>query len=79
MKDIKKRYKKDDLTVVWEPGKCMHSTNCWKGLLSVFNPQKKPWVNLDGAEKDVIIHHVKNCPSGALSYIINEENTLQTS
>lgn len=62
------KYHKDDLTVIWKPRTCIHSTNCWKGLISVFNPKSRPWINMEGAAKDQIIEQVKNCPSGALSY-----------
>lgn len=62
-----KSYTKEDLTVVWDADKCIHSTHCWKGLIAVFNPKERPWINLDGAEKERIIAQVQQCPSGALS------------
>ena len=62
-----KHYTNDELTVKWESEKCTHSGNCSKGLIKVFNPQKRPWVNLDGAHLDEIRNQVKKCPSGALS------------
>ena len=68
------KYHKDDLTVVWKPKTCIHSTLCWKGLISVFNPKARPWINLDSAGKEQIIEQVKKCPSGALSYYLNNEN-----
>ena len=37
-----KTYTNGEVTVVWKPEICQHSTHCWKGLLAVFNPQKKP-------------------------------------
>lgn len=68
------KYHKDDLTVIWKPKTCIHSTLCWKGLISVFNPKARPWINLDKADKEQIIEQVKKCPSGALSYMLNNEN-----
>lgn len=68
-----KTYKKDNLSINWEPEKCIHSTNCWKetiGLPEVFNPKLKPWINPEAAPADKIIEHIKKCPSGALSYSI---------
>jgi uncharacterized Fe-S cluster protein YjdI len=67
-------YTKEDLTVIWKPKQCIHSTRCWKGLISVFNPQVKPWINMDGASKEAIIEQVKKCPSGALSYELAAAN-----
>jgi len=63
------RYTKGDLTVVWKPALCQHSTICWKGLRSVFDPWVRPWVNMDGAEAEQIKEQVSKCPSGALSYL----------
>jgi len=68
-----KKYSNNDITVVWKPGLCIHSTNCWKGLGRVFNPKKRPWVRMDGGTTEEIIEQVKKCPSGALSYLINRD------
>ncbi|WP_366140421.1 (4Fe-4S)-binding protein [uncultured Tenacibaculum sp.] len=32
-KEIIKKYSNDDITVVWQPNKCIHSKKCWKGLI----------------------------------------------
>jgi uncharacterized Fe-S cluster protein YjdI len=66
-----KKYSNGEITVIWKPGLCQHSTNCWKGLINVFDPRKKPWINMDGANSERIIEQVKKCPSGALSYLAN--------
>jgi uncharacterized Fe-S cluster protein YjdI len=66
-------YTNDHVTVIWKPEVCIHSKNCWKGLITVFNPQVRPWINMNGASTDRIIEQVKKCPSGALSYLITAE------
>ncbi|MEO5562356.1 MAG: (4Fe-4S)-binding protein, partial [Chitinophagaceae bacterium] len=66
-------YKNDDVTVVWKPKVCIHSTLCWKELLEVFNPRERPWIKMDGASTERIIEQVRKCPSGALSYFLNKE------
>lgn len=63
-----KEYESEKLTVVWEPEKCIHSEICFKGLSNVFNPNNRPWINVDGAADDVIQDQINKCPSGALSY-----------
>ena len=73
MKEVTKHYTNGEITVVWKSGLCQHSTNCWKGLLSVFDPRKSPWINMDGANSERIIEQVMQCPSGALSYFGNKE------
>lgn len=75
MKDITKKYSNADITIVWKPGTCIHSTLCWKGeagLRSVFNPSEKPWIKPAGASTDDIIKRIEACPSGALSYYRND-------
>ena len=67
MEDIIKEYSKDDVTVVWQPKKCIHSANCWRGLPKAFNPKEKPWITLDNVTSEEIMEQVLKCPSGALS------------
>lgn len=73
MKEIVKHYTNAEVTVVWKPNLCIHSTNCFQGLLQVFNPSKRPWVNMQGASSEKIIEQVKQCPSQALSYFMNQD------
>ena len=67
MEDITKEYSKDDVTVIWQPQKCIHSAKCWRGLPRAFNPNEKPWINLDNVTSEEIMDQVMKCPSGALS------------
>ncbi|MBK8969609.1 MAG: (4Fe-4S)-binding protein [Lewinellaceae bacterium] len=69
---MKKEYTNGDITVVWKPDVCQHSAMCWKGLNAVFNPQARPWINIDGADSAAIIAQVEKCPSGALSWFRND-------
>lgn len=66
------KYTNGEVTVVWKPNVCIHSTLCWKGLIEVFNPRERPWIKMDGAGTERIIEQVRRCPSGALSYYLNE-------
>lgn len=70
--NLTKTYSNGTLTVVWKPGLCIHSTNCWKGLITVFNPRTRPWINMEGADSERIVEQVKKCPSAALSFYYNE-------
>lgn len=74
MKDITKKYTNGEVTIVWKPETCIHSTLCWKGadgLKDVFNPAEKPWIKPEGASTERIVEQVKKCPSGALSFYYN--------
>ena len=64
---MEKKYTNGEITVRWQPDKCVHSGICAKGLIKVFNPKARPWVNMDGADSEAIVNQVKKCPSGALS------------
>lgn len=66
--EITKKYTNGEITVVWKPDLCIHSTLCWKGLGSVFQPKERPWVKMDGATSEQIMAQVDKCPSGALSW-----------
>ena len=67
-KDIIKRYSNGDITVIWQPSLCVHSTICFQGLPRVFDPRRRPWVVLAGTDTETIVRQVEECPSGALSY-----------
>jgi len=70
-KHLVKKYSNTDITVVWQPQLCIHSTICWKGLEGlpqVFDPREKPWIKIDGADSERIVQQVKKCPSAALSF-----------
>lgn len=67
-KGITKEYSNGEITVVWKPNTCIHSTLCWKELGKVFKPRSRPWVDMDGADSETIKSQVDRCPSGALTY-----------
>lgn len=62
-----KEYPKEDLTVVWDASKCIHSAICAKGLPQVFKPRERPWIQVENDTKKNIRDQVLKCPSGALS------------
>ncbi|PQB03754.1 (4Fe-4S)-binding protein [Aureitalea marina] len=66
--DIRKEYDNGQLTVVWKPGLCFHAKECVKGLPGVFNPDRKPWIQVDQATTEALMATIDKCPSGALSY-----------
>jgi uncharacterized Fe-S cluster protein YjdI len=60
-------YSNGEITITWKPGMCIHSGICAKGLGEVFDPRRKPWIDMSKAETQQMIDQVKKCPSGALS------------
>ena len=73
MSDKHRQYTNNEVTVLWKPEQCIHSKICWTHLREVFDPFKRPWVNISGASTGQIVEQVKRCPSGALSYYMNDE------
>ncbi len=66
-----KKYSNKDITIIWQPDKCIHSRNCFSSLGVVFDPRKRPWINPEGANTEEIIKSIDRCPSKALSYEYN--------
>jgi uncharacterized Fe-S cluster protein YjdI len=73
--EIVKRYSNGEITVVWKPAVCIHSTICFAGLPAVFDPRRRPWVDIQAASSDAIVKQVRKCPSGALSVFRNDAET----
>ncbi|MEO8590038.1 MAG: (4Fe-4S)-binding protein [Flavobacteriales bacterium] len=68
-------YTNGEVTIIWKADLCIHSARCWKGLGEVFKPGQKPWIIPEGASTERIVEQVKKCPSGALSFRMNEPGT----
>lgn len=73
-KKITKEYSNGEVTVVWKPDLCIHSKFCITGLPEVFDFEARPWINAKGAVTEAIVDQVKKCPSGALSFYMNDED-----
>ncbi|MDO5040549.1 MAG: (4Fe-4S)-binding protein [Peptoniphilus sp.] len=68
MSENVKVYENDKVKVFWKPDICVHSGNCVMGNPKVFNPERKPWIDLSQADAEEIKRVIDTCPSGALSY-----------
>ena len=76
-KEITKKYKNDDITVMWKPKLCIHAAECVKRLPEVYNPKSKPWIKIENASTDALKSQIDKCPSGALSFYMNNENNKE--
>ena len=65
---MEKHYTNGEITVTWKPDLCQHGGACARGLPLVFNPRRRPWVEMQHADSTTIAAQVDRCPSGALSW-----------
>lgn len=65
----KHTYSNGEVTIVWQPEKCIHSGNCVRNNPEVFQPGSKPWIKPEGSSTEQIIQTVEKCPSGALTWL----------
>lgn len=65
-----KSYEGSEITVNDNRVICSHSAECVNNLKTVFDVNKKPWIQPDNASAEEITEVIRKCPSGALSYTI---------
>ena len=54
-------YRNEQIAVTWEPALCIHVGHCFRDLPEVFQPQNRPWVNINGATANRIAEQVRRC------------------
>ena len=59
-------YKRDEITIVWNPKLCIHAGVCVRTLPKVYNPKARPWIKTEHATPQELVDQVAKCPSGAL-------------
>ena len=72
VKDQRDNHQGKKITVHDNRGICAHAGRCTDGLAKVFHLREEPWIYPDSASADQVIETIKKCPSGALSYSIDE-------
>lgn len=64
----RRSYEGRDVTVLYDLARCIHAKECVAGLPRVFDPDRRPWVDPDGASADSVARTIQACPTGALQY-----------
>ncbi|KAA3610034.1 MAG: hypothetical protein D8M58_07655 [Calditrichaeota bacterium] len=73
IEDKRDNYKGKKITIHDNRGICAHAGRCTDGLAAVFHLNEEPWIHPDSASVNEIIETIQKCPSGALSYSIDEK------
>jgi len=63
-----RRYKGEQVDITYSLKRCIHAKFCVNRLSEVFDVDKRPWINADGAGADRVAEVIQLCPSGALHY-----------
>ncbi len=73
-KDRLDRYRGKKITIFDNRSVCAHAGYCTDGLSTVFRYGEESFVDPDGADIAEIIDIIGQCPSGALSYTLEDES-----
>lgn len=68
--DLTREYSGRGIRVQWYASRCIHAAACIRALPGVFDPRRRPWIDLERAEAeaDAVAEAVLRCPTGALHY-----------
>lgn len=59
-------YSTEQVTVTFDPARCIHHGHCVRTLPAVFNTAARPWVQPEHADTESVLAVVAGCPTGAL-------------
>jgi len=65
---FRRSYANESIVVHWDSRRCIHTGICLRTLPAVFDPSRRPWVDIGAAGADAIADAVERCPTGALRY-----------
>lgn len=68
-------YATDEITVSFDPTRCIHAAECIRSAPGVFDSRRKRWIRPELGTTDEIVTAVHRCPTGALVYTLPNGRT----
>ncbi len=71
-----KIYENEEIIVFWNGNICKHAGECVKGSSKVFNPKRRPWIDLSKEKASKIANIIDKCPSQSLQYELKNDISI---
>lgn len=65
-------YATDEVTVTFDPNRCIHAAACVRGLPEVYDPGRRRWIRPELAPPALVAEVAARCPTGALRAALRE-------
>jgi uncharacterized Fe-S cluster protein YjdI/CDGSH-type Zn-finger protein len=65
---VRKTYRGTQIEVTFDLNLCTHYGECLRGDRGTFRIDRRPWIQPEGADSNLIAEVIERCPSGALQY-----------
>src|SRR5262245_19904266 len=78
MNDTMRHYADDKIDISYDARRCIHASECVRGLSVVFDTARRPWILPTAAGPDTIAAIITKCPTGALHYARRDGGAAET-
>ena len=65
-------YETDEVTVTFDPNRCIHAAVCVRGLPDVYDPARRRWIRPELAPAAQVAEVAMRCPTGALKAALRD-------
>ncbi|WP_368256126.1 (4Fe-4S)-binding protein [Enterococcus innesii] len=73
-----RKYRGEAIDIYYNKEICTHTGNCVRGNPAIFEVGRRPWVIPDNGEAAQAAQVIHTCPSGALKYVLKEEQSWKS-
>jgi CDGSH-type Zn-finger protein/uncharacterized Fe-S cluster protein YjdI len=78
MNDTIRHYADDKIDIGHDARRCIHASECVRGLPAAFDTGRRPWILPAAASSDAIAAVITKCPTGALHYTRRDGGAAET-